>query len=232
MTKITELYELELHGPDNVWFGIIFGDDHYAGDAFICFGSGTDLLYDYHASGKTTSTVYIDDIQSWNIISSQLIDGTRQIKANRAFDTGDTDHDYPFDITQSSVTLLIAKGDSLNIWGGHSVLNRWKVNIDLEGGGISEINIESFYILNHGIFMFIGFGILILFGILLYRFKLIFLIRFQSFWIVPIVRSCFILGTILIWIGFIEKIIHNHQHNHQLINISPHSFIGLILISI
>eukprot|EP01084_Bolivina_argentea_P043479 80119_1 len=107
MKKSTETYEIELHGPTDRWFGIIW-NNHYAGDAFIYVLDGSDP--DYKCSGKAESDLIKDTIQSWIIHENIEINGQRQIVASRAFDTGDREHDYPFDFMQNSVNLLVAHG--------------------------------------------------------------------------------------------------------------------------
>eukprot|EP01084_Bolivina_argentea_P298457 514317_1 len=234
MTASTQTYEVEMHGPVDRWFGVVW-DNHYAGDALIYVGNDTHL--DYICSGKADWNVHVDTVQSWTIHNNAQIDGKRQIIASRQFDTGDREHDYPFDFSQKSVTLLTAYGvdNSLHDFGYHSTY-RWEVTIDLESGGISQTLITSYYLANHAIFMGIGFGVLVPFALFLIRFQWIFRQRFQSFWINPIVRSMLLLGSVAVWVGLLEKLGHSVEHDSDFGNMisldNVHSYLGLILVSL
>eukprot|EP01083_Nonionella_stella_P113271 333846_1 len=134
MNKLTEIYEIELHGPTDRWFGVVW-DNHYAGEAFIYVLN--DSNHDYICNGKADSDIIQDPVQNWNVHQNIVINGQRQILASRAFDTGDTTNDYPFDFTKNSVTLLVAHGtDTSGSLSYHSSY-RWESSVIFDGANVT-----------------------------------------------------------------------------------------------
>eukprot|EP01083_Nonionella_stella_P227398 806839_1 len=134
MNKLTEIYEIELHGPTDRWFGVVW-DNHYAGEAFIYVLNDTNP--DYICSGKADSDIIQDPVQNWNVTQNIVINGQRQILASRAFDTGDTTNDYPFDFTKNSVTLLVAHGVDNGPLSYHSFSYRWVADVIFDGANVT-----------------------------------------------------------------------------------------------
>eukprot|EP01084_Bolivina_argentea_P037357 69092_1 len=131
MNKLTEIYEIELHGPTDRWFGIAWGN-HGLGDGLI-YDASAGKSYDYYLGGMSASAVVSDTSQDWVIISDSIINNEQVLHATRTFDTGDSAQDLIFDMTLDTVTFLVAQSDAADYTVDGHGSNRWTVAVTFDG---------------------------------------------------------------------------------------------------
>eukprot|EP01084_Bolivina_argentea_P280441 479615_1 len=181
LQKSTDLLTINLIGPNDVWFGISFGD-HYNGDSFLYT---TGLLneenepyaFDYVLRGEligSTDENYKDAKQDWIIeeIVNFDVNGTVKIIANRKLNTGDNKDDIQINFDDNVMILYVSHGIKSAKYPfkyAYHGSNYWIVSIDLLAGNVEEIDTENivFKNIDHIMFMAISCLFVIPIGLLL-----------------------------------------------------------------
>lgn len=141
---------LTLTGPSDRWMGIGFGESSMAAGGDVVIYDGTNLT-DRTFVGIGTEPV-LDAVQDWTVISDQVETGVRTVVGTRALATGDT-NDYTFTPTESSLTLVYARGQSIEVgYHGSDSCGTTTASLSLGTTDFSIVSSKIFPNPSHGTF--------------------------------------------------------------------------------
>lgn len=113
---------LQLGGPSDRWLGVGFGVSSMTNGGDVVIFDGTNLTD--RTFGGIGVIPSLDANQDWTIVSTDTsVPGYIGIVATRALDTGET-NDYVFNLTDTSISLVWARGDGTFTLGYHQSGNR------------------------------------------------------------------------------------------------------------
>ncbi len=104
--------EVQLKGPADRWFAIGFGANNMAAGTDVLFFAtvnGNTEVYDGRLVGNAAPVV--DELQNWELLGNEVVDGIRTITVSRELSTGDV-NDYDFDFDATTLQVIYAHGSS------------------------------------------------------------------------------------------------------------------------
>lgn len=141
---------LTLTGPSDRWMGIGFGESSMAVDGDVVIYDGTNLT-DRTFIG-VGSTPVLDAVQDWTLVSDQVETGVRTVVGTRALATGEA-NDYTFTPTESALTLVYARGQSIEVgYHGSDSCGTTTASLNLGTNEFSIVASKIFPNPSHGTF--------------------------------------------------------------------------------
>lgn len=112
---------LTLNGPSDRWLGVGFGVQSMTSGGDVVIYDGTNLTDRTFIGIGSTPT--LDANQDWSIVSNIVSGSVRTIVATRPITTSDAS-DYDFNLTDTSINLVWARGNGTFALGYHGGSNK------------------------------------------------------------------------------------------------------------
>ena len=111
---------ISVKGPQNVWFGVAFGQQKMAptATAFIITSSSPVVVEERTLVARNQGTL-VASLQGNSIVSDTIVGGLRQVVFKRSM--AGQGNSFTFDTTATSVDVMVAAGETSAYASGHSV---------------------------------------------------------------------------------------------------------------